>query len=126
MALKDIVAKGKQVHTTTLHGGELKFCELGFEEEIRVKKVGEERATNGLKDATPEEKSDYATLYSYYTMLKKGGDDTMVDDFYALPKEYHREIMMAINLHLSDKVHTEAKRFEDQIRQVIKDKALAK
>ncbi len=126
MGLKDILAKARTVNVVRIHGQDLRFTELGYEEELQVRATGAERAMKILgQKATEDDKNEYSTLMVYAHMLRKGGEEVNIDDFFTLSKDYHKEIIFGIQLYLSDQIHTEAKRFETEIKAKMKEKALS-
>lgn len=122
MGLKDIVNKAKKVYTTELHGTEIRFSELGYEEEVHARKEGEARAKRVFDKPTQDQVDEYATIYVYYKMLTKAGEDIDVEDIYKLSTDYHRELIMAINMVLQNEVHTEAERLQEALRKKLLNK----
>lgn len=124
MGLKDIIDKSRKKHTIGLHGTQISFCELGYEEEARAREVGIARAKNTFDKPSDEVKNQYGVLYVYLEMIRAGGEAIHDDDFFAMSSEYHSEVMMAINVKLNSDVHTEGRRLEQQLRKRLHDMTL--
>lgn len=121
MGLKDIVAKAKQVHTITIHGTQLRFCELGYDAEQVARAAGREYA----KKQTAESKVDeYGSLYMFLEMFRKGGEVLDDSEFFGLSTDYHQEIAAAVSSYLQEKVHTEGRRLAEELRDRLKAKKL--
>lgn len=120
MGLKDIVAKAKQIHTVTVHGTQLRFCELGYNAEKVAQEAGKAYAVN-LVGAKPEE---VGTLFTYLEMFRKGGEQIDEAEFFSMPADYHQEIILAVNSFLNEKIHTEGRRLQEELKNRLKAQKL--
>ncbi len=124
MALKDIVANSKRVHTVTLHGTDLRFVELGHDAEQLSKAAGREYAKKTVPNAPTEKLDEYATLYTFLEMFRAAGETTTDAEFFSISTDYHQEIIAAVGLYLSEKVHTEGKRMQEELKKRLAAKKL--
>jgi hypothetical protein len=124
MALKDIVSKAKAIHVVNLHGTEIKFSELGYDAEQLARERGREYAKKVLPSIKSEKTEEYGALYVFLEMFRKAGEHIDDADFFGMSSDYHQEIVAAVSGVLAEKVHTEGRRMEAELKERLKAKKL--
>lgn len=109
----------QKVHVINLYDNEIRFRELSYDEETSAREMGEQRALEMMTKPSDAEKSEYGTLYVYYQMIASAGDDMTAEEYFKFPSTFHNELVLAINHYLTDEVHTEAKRLNEEIRKKV-------